>query len=242
MTNYLRRLLAGLTLFVTEFAITLTLGVVGVVGFLALSREVFDQDAAAFDEAAFRWARQLLGAQRQQWVEAITFLASRNFIVAAALGLIAYFLLLRRHRWYTLMVPVVALGGISLNLLLKNFYHRARPLLPLTSASGLSYPSGHAMMSVTFYGLLLYLVQKHVRRRPRLRVALTVGLVLLILLIGLTRVYLRVHYATDVIAGFVAGSVWLLIAIPLLRRIEKLAKKRFARSPQFIEKQPEQLN
>jgi len=242
MTNHLRRLLAGLALFLAEFTITLVLGTLGVVAFLALSRAVFDQGAASFDEAAFRWAQRLLGAERQQWVEAITFLASRNFIVAAALGLIAYFLLLRRHRWYTLVVPVVALGGISLNLLLKNFYHRSRPLLPLTSASGLSYPSGHAMISVTFYGLLIYLVHKHIRRNAVLRGFLMALLTGLILLIGLTRVYLRVHYATDVIAGFVAGSVWLLVAIPLLRRIEKTAKKRFTRMPQLAEKQPEQLN
>ena len=241
MPNFPRRLLAGLTLFFTEFALTLLLGVLGVVGFLQISREVFDQHAAAFDEAAFGWVRRLLGrgAGRLAWVEGITMLASRNFLVAASLGLMAYFLLRRRHRWYTLVVPVVALGGIALNLLLKSFYHRPRPLLPLTAASGLSYPSGHAMLSVTFYGLLIHLVHRHVRRARVLRGVLTGLLVLLILLIGLTRVYLRVHYATDVLAGFVAGAVWLLVAIPLLRGVEKTVKKRFARLPQLTEKQSE---
>ena len=240
MSNYSRRLLAGLTLFLTEFALTLLLGVLGVVGFLAISREVFDQHAAAFDEAAFGWAQRVLGPGRLAWVEGISLLASRDFLVGASLGLMAYFLLRRRHRWYTLVVPVVALGGISLNLLLKNFYYRPRPLLPLTAASGLSFPSGHAMLSVTFYGLLIYLVHRHVRRARVLRGVLTVLLVLLILLIGLTRVYLRVHYATDVLAGFVAGAVWLLVAIPLLRGIEKAVQKRFGRLPQAAEKQPEQ--
>ncbi|MBC6988474.1 phosphatase PAP2 family protein [Hymenobacter sp. BT491] len=237
MTNALRRLLAGFTLFLTEFAITLILGVLGVVAFLALSREVFDQDAATFDANAFGWAQHLLGAKRQQWVEAVTFFASRNFIVVAALALIGYFLLLRRHRWYTLMVPVVALGGISLNLVLKNFYQRPRPLLPLVSATGLSFPSGHAMISATFYGLLIYLVQTHVRHSAWLRWTLTAGLVVLILLIGITRVYLRVHYATDVIAGFTAGAVWLVIAIPMLRRLEDVVKKRFRAVAQPVEKQ-----
>lgn len=237
MTFHLRRLLATLTLFFTEFAITVILGVVGVVGFLALGREVFDQDAATFDANAFRWTRQLLGP-RQQWVEVVTFFASRNFIVVAALLLINWFLLIRNHRWYSLLVPVVALGSITLNLVLKQFYNRPRPLLPLVSATGLSFPSGHAMISASFYGLLIYLVQTHVRR-PVVRWLFTAGLVLLILAIGLTRVYLRVHYATDVLAGFTAGFVWLVVAIPLLRQLEKRAKTRFKVKPQLAEKQPE---
>jgi undecaprenyl-diphosphatase len=237
MTNALRRLLAGLLLFLTEFAITLTLGVVGVVLFLALSREVFDQDAAQFDAQAFRSVRQLLGPERQNWIEAITFLASRNFITVLGLALIGWFMFRRRHRWYSLLIPVVALGSISLNLVLKNFYNRPRPLLPLVSASGLSFPSGHAMISASFYGLLIYLVYTHVQRLAW-RWLLIGFLVCLILLIGLTRIYLRVHYATDVLAGFTAGIVWLLIAIPLLRRLETLIKKRFQRSLQPLEEQP----
>lgn len=237
MTNALRRLLAGFLLFITEFAITLSLGVGGVVVFLALSREVFDQDAARFDAQAFRWARNLLGAERQSWVQAITFLASRNFITALGLSLIAWFLLRRKHRWYSLLIPVVALGSISLNLVLKAFYNRPRPLLPLVSASGLSFPSGHAMISASFYGLLIYLVYTHVRRliwRWPL-IGLLTGL---ILLIGLTRVYLRVHYATDVLAGFTAGLVWLLIAIPVLHRVELQTKKRLSR---YLQPPDEQL-
>ncbi|QIX62623.1 phosphatase PAP2 family protein [Hymenobacter sp. BT18] len=237
MTHHLRRLLAGAALFLTEFALVLLVGVLGVAGFLYISREVLDQDAAPFDEAAFRWTKAFFGAGRQPWVEAITFLASRNFIVPASLALIAWFLVLRRHRWYTLMVPVVALGGICLNLVLKNLYQRPRPLLPLTSASGLSFPSGHAMISACFYGLLIYLVYTHVRQQRWLRIALIGFLSLLILLIGATRVYLRVHYATDVLAGLLAGGTWLLMAIPLLRRLEKTVKKQFKHSPQLTEKQ-----
>jgi membrane-associated phospholipid phosphatase len=235
MTNALRRLLVSLTLFLTEFAITLLLGILGVVGFLVLSREVFDQDAASFDAAAFRWVRQLLGP-RQQWVEVITFFASRNFITAAGCLLISWFLRRRRHRWYSLLVPVVALGSITLNLVLKQFYHRPRPLLPLISASGLSFPSGHAMISASFYGLLIYLVQTHVQR-PWQRWLLTTALAGLILLIGLTRIYLRVHYATDVLAGFTAGVVWLLVAIPVLKQVENSVKNHFNNQPQSLEKQ-----
>jgi undecaprenyl-diphosphatase len=219
----MRRILVFLTLFLTEFAITLLLGVAGVVGFLALSREVFDQDAATFDAAAFRWTQHLLGP-RQEWVEAVTFLASRNFITAAACLLINWFLLVRRHRWNSVLVPVVALGSITLNLVLKQLYQRPRPLLPLVSASGLSFPSGHAMISASFYGLLIYLTYTHVRGSGW-RWLVMGGLGLLIVLIGLTRVYLRVHYATDVLAGFTAGLVWLIVAVAVLKQVENRLKK-----------------
>lgn len=230
MTLTLRRLLAGLVLFFTEFALTLALGTVGVVVFLLLGRQVLGDGQLGFDEGAFAWSHQFLGEDHRRWVDFVTFLASRNFIILAALTVIGYFLLIRKQPWYSLKVPVVALGSITLNLLLKHFYHRPRPLLPLTSASGLSFPSGHAMISASFYGLLIYLCWRHVDNRS-LRWLLTVLLTALILLIGLTRVYLRVHYASDVLAGFAAGGLWLLIAIPLLNRLEQAIKRR-ARSPE----------
>ena len=121
--------------------------------------------------------------------------------------------------------------------MLKQIYHRPRPLLPLVSASGLSFPSGHAMISASFYGLLIYLAWTNVRR-PALRYALVAVLAGLILLIGLTRVYLRVHYATDVLAGFTAGLAWLVVAIPLLKQLEIVVKKRFRKQLQSAEKQP----
>jgi undecaprenyl-diphosphatase len=239
MTTHVRRFLAGLTLFTAEFAVTLLIGTLGVVLFLALGRMVLTENAATFDAEALRWTQQLLGPDRLGWVQSVTFLASRNFITVASFVLIGYFLALRRHRWYTLLVPVVALGSITLNLVLKLAYHRPRPVLPLVSAQGLSFPSGHAMISASFYGLLIYLVQTHVRRPALrwLRRGLIVGLGLLILLIGLTRVYLRVHYASDVLAGFMAGTVWLLLAIPVLRRLEKTTRNIFGKVVQAPEKQ-----
>ncbi|RAK65969.1 phosphatase PAP2 family protein [Hymenobacter edaphi] len=225
MTTTLRRLLAGLALFATEFALILAVGTAGVVLFLLLGRQVLGDGQLSFDESAFTWSHAFLGEANRRWVDFITFLASRNFIIVAALSVIGYFLVIRQHRWYSLKVPVVALGSITLNLLLKNFYHRPRPLLPLTSASGLSFPSGHAMISASFYGLLIYLTWRHVANRS-LRWLLTLLITALILLIGLTRVYLRVHYASDVLAGFAAGTLWLLIAIPLLNRLEHAIKRR----------------
>jgi undecaprenyl-diphosphatase len=113
-----------------------------------------------------------------------------------------------------------------LMFLLKQIFGRQRPDIPLLrEAHGLSFPSGHALMSVTFYGLLIYLVWEYVSHRF-LKWLLMVLLVLLILMIGFTRIYLRVHYPSDVFAGFAMGFVWLVISLFVLRRIEKFSRKK----------------
>ncbi len=104
--------------------------------------------------------------------------------------------------------------------LLKHLFQRRRPLSPLLKAArGLSFPSGHAIMSVTFYGLLIYILQ-HTIRLDGIKYLVTALLVLLIAAIGYTRVYLRVHYASDVAAGFIIGFLWLIISLSVLKGIE----------------------
>jgi undecaprenyl-diphosphatase len=111
--------------------------------------------------------------------------------------------------------------------LLKYLFQRKRPLSPLLKAAkGLSFPSGHAIMAVTFYGLIIYILRNTVQI-DWLRYLLTVFLILLIVLIGYSRVYLRVHYASDVLAGFIIGLVWLLISLSVLNNLEQYFKDSF---------------
>jgi len=105
-------------------------------------------------------------------------------------------------------------------LLLKQLFQRKRPLSPLLKAAkGLSFPSGHAIMAVTFYGLLIYILQ-HSVAVDWIKWIATILIVVLILLIGFSRVYLRVHYASDVAAGFVIGLLWLIISLAVLKWLE----------------------
>ena len=111
---------------------------------------------------------------------------------------------------------------------LKLVFRRDRPVDPLLQiAKGFSFPSGHALMSVTFYGLLIVIIWQNINRKW-LKWVLSFFLVLLILAIGLSRIYLRVHYASDVLAGFSVGLVWLLLSLWILGRIEKYGKKQLA--------------
>ena len=112
--------------------------------------------------------------------------------------------------------------------ILKNLFGRPRPQDPLLrTVSGLSFPSGHALLSVAFYGLLIYLVWHNIANKV-VRWILIVLLLLLILIIGVSRIYLRVHYASDVLAGFAMGLIWLVLSISIVRRIERYTRKEIA--------------
>jgi undecaprenyl-diphosphatase len=117
---------------------------------------------------------------------------------------------------------------------LKRLFHRKRPLIPLLEpASGLSFPSGHAMMSVTFYGLLIYIVSHTIKDQP-LKRTLVFSLIVLIAAIGFSRIYLRVHYASDVMAGYIIGLLWLLVALDVLYRLEEYNKQKTKQLTQTV--------
>jgi membrane-associated phospholipid phosphatase len=150
----------------------------------------------------------------------ITFLGKHQFLIPANLVLIFYFLLVTKQNWFSIRVITISISSLVLMLLLKQLFQRKRPLSPLLKAAkGLSFPSGHAIMAVTFYGLLIYILQ-HTIEVDWLRVVVTLLIVVLIFLIGFSRIYLRVHYASDVLGGFIIGSFWLLISLSIIKWLE----------------------
>lgn len=217
-------MVASAALFTVELVFVWLLFLGCVIVFLWLGREIMAGDEVWLDEAAFGLAANLSHPIMDGFVKFITFFASRQFLTPTALALVGYYLFVRKHRWNSLKVPVVALGSITLNLILKYFFDRERPISPLVEASGLSFPSGHSMVAASFYGLLIYLVWHNVKD-VRYRNLLVALLVVFVLLIGFSRIYLRVHYATDVLAGFAAGFLWVIIGIGALRRLERISGK-----------------
>ena len=151
----------------------------------------------------------------------ITFLGKHQFLIPANLILIFYFIVVKKQSWFSIRVITIAISSLVLMLLLKQLFRRKRPLSPLLKeAKGLSFPSGHAIMAVTFYGLLIYILQNTIST-DWLRGLLTVLIIMLILGIGFSRVYLRVHYASDVAAGFIIGLLWLIISLFVLKLLEQ---------------------
>src|SRR5215212_549631 len=218
---------AGLALLSAEMVIVLGLFVVALAAFVYITRRIFVLNKTKLDDRVFAWLKEHVNERNNDIMQFFTFLGTHLFLIPANLLLIAYFLFIKKHKWYSIKVPALALSSLGLMFLLKNAFNRERPAIPLLKeAAGLSFPSGHALMSMTFYGLIVYIIFKTVKHKGT-RWTLITMLILLILIIGLSRVYLRVHYASDVIAGYCIGFLWLVFAIWLLNKIEKYSRRQF---------------
>lgn len=203
-----------------ELAVVLLIFLVSLSGFIFLWYLVFGEQDLSFDKRVFEALTPFINPENTEKMVALTFLADQYFLVPANL-LLAIWFLVRRRRWYSLKVPVVALGSVTLMYGLKLLFSRPRPANPVyEAAAGFSFPSGHAMSALTFYGLIIYLVWRFVKNNL-LRWMLTLGLSLLVIGIAFSRVYLRVHFASDVLAGMAAGVIWLVVSLSVMHWIER---------------------
>jgi membrane-associated phospholipid phosphatase len=227
--SFYKKVVAALALFTVELLFVWALFITCIILFFYISAEVREDDLIGIDQAAFSYAGSIASPGLTDFFQGITFFGSKNFLTPAALLLVGYFLFVRKHRWHSLKVPVIALGSITLNIVLKYLFDRPRPVMPLVEATGLSFPSGHTMVAASFYGLIIYLVWRHVETKA-LRYILVLLLSLFIVLIGFSRIYLRVHYASDAMAGFAAGFFWLVLGIWSLRKMEKFSRKEITPS------------
>jgi membrane-associated phospholipid phosphatase len=162
-----------------------------------------------FDERVASWFHQHATPFLTQVMRVVTFFGSVGF-VAASSSCVAIFLIVRK-RWYQLLMVALAVGGGSLlNILLKHFFHRHRPVLenPLLTLTSYGFPSGHTMGSTLFYGTLAVFVA-HSVRTWRWRVLAFWIAALAVALIGLSRIYLGAHYLTDVAGAIAVGLAWL---------------------------------
>ena len=105
-------------------------------------------------------------------------------------------------------------GAELLNVVLKLAFHRPRPHVAFVHLDTYSFPSGHAMMSTAAYGALAYIAWSRLRTRPA-RIGLVAGTTALVTLICFSRLYLGVHYLSDVLAGAAGGAFWLAVAVAL---------------------------
>ena len=137
----------------------------------------------------------------------VTHLGGVAFIVL--LGVLC-FMFCKKNRWF---ITFDLVGCTVINQTIKHIVKRSRPnVLRLVSESGYSFPSGHSMISVAFYGLVIYFVYKNINNKY-LKWALISLLSLLILTIGFSRIYVGVHYFTDVVGGFFLALAYLIVYI-----------------------------
>lgn len=204
-----------------DLSIVLLSFIAAVVIMIILVKLVFFETGNHFDTRAFNFLGRYVSGRNTGIMEFFTFIGSHRFLVPANLVLIAYAIFIQKNTWLAIKVGAIGISSLILMFSLKALFNRPRPETPLLyEVPGLSFPSGHAFMSFTFFGLLIYIVFKEISNRP-LRYLLALILLITIAMIGLSRIYLRVHYATDVAAGFSLGMIWLVISLYGLQMIEK---------------------
>jgi undecaprenyl-diphosphatase len=146
---------------------------------------------------------------------AVTCLGDWPVVLPAALGL-GLLLWRRGRRGWAVALVVSSAGASLLNEAFKRLFLRPRPPAPYLSASGYAFPSGHATLALAFYGLCAWLALRS--RLPRGWKVLAVGAsILLVLVVGASRVYLSAHWLSDVLGGYATGAAWLTLCITGLR-------------------------
>lgn len=135
------------------------------------------------------------------------------------IALCVFLLMLPNRKTYGLPVSLAALAGVAIYKPMKELFLRSRPdtAIHLVEQGGYSFPSGHSVSSVIVYGLLLYLVRKHCRSE-KLKTVLTAVCTCLMLLIGPSRLYVGVHWITDVTCGMLIGAAVVALTIMILER------------------------
>ena len=218
-----RRLARGV-----PYGLGFTLAFAFVVAALAAFAGVVDavteaDDLARLDARAHDVLFNTLGASRPLGL-AVTWFGN-NATLTAAVVLVALALVLGRRYWAAFRVVFAsALGGLVVRGL-KALFARDRPLDQVIPAAGYSFPSGHAFASTVFYGMVVYLVFRLTDRLWARVLAATLGPVVIVA-VGLSRVYLNVHYLTDVVGGWLAGSAWLVASLLLIDVVESRTRSR----------------
>ncbi|MCW3061283.1 MAG: bcrC, partial [Capsulimonas sp.] len=178
------------------------------------------------DRLVIGWIRQ---RQTPWWTDLSLVLAgvgSTGMMIAISVAGIAVGARWRRLRDMAWTMPICALGAGLLILGAKAYFHRGRPTLfkPIMHATGYSFPSGHALFAMSVYGLLGYFAGTLAPTKLDRRL-IHAATFILILAIGVSRVYLGVHYPTDVLAGWMAGTPWLVVCIVIREALGRRLRK-----------------
>jgi undecaprenyl-diphosphatase len=187
-------------------------------GFAGLALLVMRKKAAAVNDVLIR----IVQGWESPWLTPVmkffTQIGTGLPVVLLTAGIVFILYRFFRHRRELLLFLTVVIGSSLLNVVLKALFHMERPTLHrLVQAGGYGFPSGHAMGAFSLYGITAFLLWKHTRRRAG-RILLIAAAAILILAIGISRIYLGVHYPTDIMGGYLAAGCWLFACIAVFRR------------------------
>ena len=208
----------------------LTAAIAALIFFGWLADEVLEGETTHFDAATRAAVHQLASPILTTIMRGVSFAGSTLVLTIGTILVVVRFAMLRWGREAKLFA-ITMIGAGLLNVTLKLAFHRARPVpfFNLTPPETYSFPSGHALTSACFFGALAAILTARIKSR-RVRAIVWVVCTLMFVLIGFSRIYLGVHHTTDVIAGFAAALIWILVVrfveMELARRRRKAADLR----------------
>jgi undecaprenyl-diphosphatase len=215
-------------------SVSLLLGLAAAIGTIVffgwLADEVLDGETRQFDEVTRAAVHQFASPAMTTAMRGISFLGSGLFLTIATVAVIIWFAQRKWGREAKLMAVTMA-GASALNVTLKLAFKRTRPapFFDLLPPASYSFPSGHALTSACFFGAFAAILTARMKRR-RPRILVWIVCTTMFLLIGLSRIYLGVHHTTDVIAGFAAALIWILV----VRFVELTLRRRRQRKEESI--------
>ena len=208
-----------------KLALAIAAALVAAIAFTHVTEDYLTNDPLARWDVTFaRWLAARRTTAGIDFFRTIGWLGSPA--TAVLLGAILCVLLFRRRHVVDAGLLVIVVAGTELlNTILKLAFHRQRPQVSFVHLDTYSYPSGHAMMATAFYGAVAYLL---CRRLPGIwpRVAVVGAAVALVVVLGFSRLYLGMHYLSDVLGGYAGGAFWLALSIAVaLAYGERLARR-----------------
>lgn len=215
MKKFIREIIAEVELKTLLVALLFLLSIF-VFGYLA--HEIMGENETRFDEKAFHFFSQYDSPSFITLNRVFTFFGASYFSISAYLILLII-LFISGRRSDGINIAIIAVTSTALMFGLKQFFHRKRPDLPLIrTLDNFSFPSGHALSSFIFCSVLIYLVWKGGLHKTW-KWIFSVLLILFSVCIGISRIVLRYHYASDVIAGFCLALAWVILSLWLERKL-----------------------
>ncbi|MCQ4925346.1 phosphatase PAP2 family protein [Tissierella carlieri] len=195
-----------------DFILGLMLIIFLILGFMVNG----SSEGILFDVDIMKYIHNNTNPRILSFMKFISFIGSVNFLLPVTAMGISYTLIKKKY-YISKLLLLSTLGSYLLNYLLKQFFQRTRPLeFFLVNQGGLSFPSGHSMVTMTLYSTIAFLLAKKVDDDRKKKLIHIISFVM-ICLMGISRIYLGVHWPTDVIGGYLIGYIFYCISIKLIK-------------------------
>ena len=217
-TNYLNAKICSVRL-ITGLLFLLAFGI-----FIGLATEIVLKNNPGMDASVIKYVRANETESLIHFMIIFTFFGSAQFLLPVYTILILFYLF-KKNKSYAIDIALTGIISTSILFLLKNIFKRHRPSLPIVKTIvGYSFPSGHSLSSFVFCSILGYLIFQSDLKIP-VKYAISFLLILFTLTIGLSRIVLNVHYASDVLAGYCMGFVMVVVAFYIIKKARDINLK-----------------